>query len=427
MKMNKTISIFAALVLAVSLFSATAVLAQGPPNNRVDNGEAPNGDEYVPDEEDYVPDINTTEGRGRGIGERVRSIVGEKVEEIHALINGENVSGEEIAGLAQEIGVQVENVVRVEVRNIKNQTRQRIEEEQNPSEKMRMHTQQAKASRYDYAYDNFVTEGREKINELKERGKDVEELNETLNEVSKRYMETYRAENPEEKAQEMKGEAKQFREQFQAVAGEDAEEIQANAREKAQESQEGMQVVRNESWENVESAALKVFQNRINAAENKINAYEEAGFNISEMETTLNELKEMETELEEAYREQDREKIREVNTDIREKWLEIMKAQPEDRAQEYEEATERLEEISEETENLINRSREEGLDVAEAEASQEGIENGLERARKAINEENYEEAKQEIEQIRNQFEEYRENAGNLAQQLRDKMQAEGGR
>ncbi len=426
---GKMFAIAISLVLAVSMISATAVLAQGPPSNRENDEEVPgpgNGEENETNGEG-MPEIGPPEdienvGRGKGIGERVREIVGEKVEEIHEAIKGENVSGGEIAGIAQEIGVEVEDVVRVEVRNIKNETRNRIDQEEDQGERMRMQVQQARAGRYDYAYDRFATEAREKINELEQRGKETEELGEILNEISVAYMEAHRAEDPEERAQEMKEKAQQFRNKFEESAGDEAEEIRNKSRERAQEAEEHMEAVRKEAWGNARNAALNVFQNRIEAAENKIEAYQQAGFNTEEMESSLEDLRNMETELEQAYEGGDREELREVKESIREEWKSIMRAQPEERAQEYEETIEKLNRTLRDSEGIIEAAQERGIDVAEAVASQEGIENGIERAKEAMEEGNYEEAKQEIENLREDFKEYREKAAGIAQELRGEMQ-----
>ena len=453
---NKAISIFAAAILLVSFISATAVMtyAQGPNNQeQAPNGEEEyneeevpendyNGEEEVP-ENDYngeeaqeneyngragdLPGVNLPRDSGRAIGDRVRGIVGDKVEQIRNMTRDQNVSGEEIAGIAREIGVEVEHVVMEEVSHIKNRTRERMGQEEDIDERMRMQVQQARATRYDYAYSNFVTEGREKINELKERGMDVEELNQTLNEISENYLEAYRAEDPTERTQNMREKAEQFRNQFEETAGEEAEEIREQARERIpEEARQNLQGIRNEAWENVKSAALNVFDNRVEAAENKINAYQQAGFNTTEMEEALDELQELREDLENAFDEGDREQVQEVRADIREKWQEIMRAQPEDREQEYRETVNRLNRTLERTRDLTERAEEFGLDIAEAEASQEGIENGLEIAKQALDEGNYEQAKQEIENIREQFSEYREEASNLAQQVRQQMQGQPG-
>jgi len=256
---------------------------------------------------------------------------------------------------------------------------------------------------------------------------DVEELDQTLNEISGDYLEAYRAEDPTERTQNMREKAEQFRNQFEETAGEDAEEIREQARERIpEEARQNLEGVRSEAWENVKSAALNVFDNRVEAAENKINAYQQAGFNTTEMEEALDELQEFREDLENAFDEGDREQVQEVRTDIREKWQEIMRAQPEDREQEYRETVNRLNRTLQRTKNLTERAEEFGLDIAEAEAAQEGIENGLEIAKQALDEGNYEQAKQEIENIRAQFSEYREEASNLAQQLRQQVQGQPG-
>lgn len=422
----KKLTILAAVILAASVVAPALAIAQHQ------NGErAPNGTENrLPGERDPRQGVisNGVNETVVEIGERASQIAGEHAEQIRERVEGGNFTGEEIASIAKEIGVRVRAVVMTQVEELRNQTYQRMQQETDPDKVAEEAQKLGRAGRFDYAHDNFVTEAEEIVEEAKERGIEVEELNETLDEISIAYGQMYRSEDPREKAGEMQQLAQEFRNQLEEAAGDQESEIREQAQQRMQEHRPALEAMRNQTWDNMKGMSLTVLENRIRSAENRINAIEKSieDADTTELQEKLDEIREKEDELEQAYEEQDREQIQQVTEDISILWEEFRSLfRQTQRERTLEHSAEKLEETLNKTEQLIEMAQERGLDTAELQASQEGIENGLTQAREAIENQNYGTAQERIQEVRNQFEDYREQAKGLASQLR--AQQEGGR
>ncbi len=427
--MRKIFSIALAALLAASVLS---VIGAAP--TQAINGQ----DQYVPDDDQDLPDQpkqdqykgNYTEDSGKygavpgiseGIGERVKQIAKNMTQQIRKKVKSGNFTGKEIAGIAKQMGTRVKTVAMAHVQEMKNKTQQKMEKAKNRSKAAEMALKAGKASKYDYAYDKFTTKAQEMIKEAKERGIDVEEMNETLENVSTTYAEMYESENPEQKAEEMKQLAQKFREKFQNKTGNQAEEIKNQAKQRIQNQTKSLQQMRNHTWNNMQNMAKTVFENRVKSAENRINAVKNnLGLNTSDLEAKLQEIKDKKTELEQAYEAKNRTQVKQVTQEIKTLWKEFRNMyQKTHREQVMDKTMERVEDTLNKTEQLMNQAQNKGLSTAEVNASQEGIENGLEKAKQAIQNQNYGTAKQHLRDVKKNFTEYRDKIQGLAKQMKN--------
>ncbi len=410
------------LVLSVASFGI-AMAIENPANRAQDGQEGRDG---IPNMEEKPEWLNEyTEG----IGDRVREIAGEKAAQIQERVRAENFTGEEVAAIAREIGVEVKPLAMAMVEQLRNNTYQEIHRMQERGET----TQAAdgafevgQATKYDYAYDRFTEEAKEIVLEARQRGIETDELNESLEKVSEKYLNLYQAEDKRQAAQELKQAAQQFREKFQEVAEEETEEIREQARQALGQQEQAMERVKSRAWTNMGNAATIVLENRLNMAQRVTGALENnLGIDTTEMEEKVQEIEAKREELQQAYEEQDNEEVNKVTQEIRTLWEQFRELHRETmRQQAYDQVIERLEETLENTENLINLAQERGIATAEEQAAQEGIENGLQRAKEAMEQGNYGIAQENLNQVREQFQGYREKIQGLANNIATQRRGE---
>ncbi len=419
--MNKYISTTMVAVLLISalpLIAAVPAQAQGPGNQSPGNDTGGTGD-MVNDTKGQYGESGFGPGP-QGIGERIKGIVGDKVQQIKEKVQSGNFTGKEIAEIAKQTGVRVKDVVMTKVQEIQNQTQQRIQKMKKQRQRTQAHVKEAKASRYDYAYDKFTEEAHAMVKEAKERGIDTEGLKETLDNVSIQYMKMHQSENPEKYAEKMKSLADQFRNKLQEKAGEQTQKIKEQARERIQDQEKAMNKLKNQTWGNMKNRALTVLENRIKSAENRINAVEKNfDVNTTELENKLQEIKDMKPEIEQAYETQNKTEIQEVTNELRTLWEEFRELYRETHREKIMQKTMgRLEDTLNKTEQLMDTAEEKGISTAEAKASQEGIENGLQKAKQAMQNQNFGTAQEKIQEMKQQFSQYRNQIQELAGQVK---------
>lgn len=419
------------LISMTSIALVTAAPMDGAGQEVGEKGQGSNGtedqvgdSEQVGGQEGQQPNEASGWGKAKahqskGFGERVREMAGEKTAQIRQKVQEGNFTGKELSGIAKQMGVKVKAMVMAEVQNSKNNTYQKMEQTQNQSLKAEEAIQMGKATKYDYAYDKFTEKAREMIKEAKERGIETEELNQSLENVSKKYMNLYQAKEKNKVALKLKQAAQEFREKLQEKAGDQAEEIKEQARNRIREQNKTMERVRNNTWSNMQNMALTVLENRVNMGENRVEAMKnKVGVNTTAMEQKLGEIEEIKDDLEQAYESKDEEQIKQATQEIRTLWEEFRELHRETaREQTYEKVMDRLGQTLNKTQGLIDQAQEQGIDTAEEKAAQEGIENGLTQAKQAMEQENYGILKEELNQVRNQFKGYKEKMQGLAMQV----------
>lgn len=402
--MDKKILCFA--IMALFLISATGVAQQrGPPADIQEQGI----DIEQPEEQKGPPE--------EAIGGYVsQNIAQEKVREIRELIKSENFTGKDIAAIAKQIGVEVKEYVLVKVDEVRNERAKEVAETEDIEETVKF----GKAVKYDHAANEFGERMEATIQRLQERGIDTTRLEEVKNGFYTKFIELQETENPEEAVNEMRSLASQFREEARESAGEEADEVEQEIESDLEGKKPELDKVKQGNWEHLEEVALMVFDRHITAAENQLEVFEtKVGLDATELRAKLDEIKAKRTDLEAAYGAQDRQQVNSVNSEIRALWIEFRQAHSKIvREQIAGQSIEKLEDITAKADELIEDAEEKGVDAAEAKAMAAEIKALVAEARADYDAANYGKARDDLDNIKPKFGEFRQKIQDLVSRMR---------
>ncbi|MEM0372882.1 MAG: hypothetical protein QXO69_03550 [archaeon] len=244
-------------------------------------------------------------------------------EQIREMMQNQAATRLTVRQMASQLNVSMKEATVANVQRLRERITARVMNAAGVNAVAKERISEARALRYDYAFERSSTE-MEKITEyLKGKGKNTTELEGIKERFYQGFSDLQENETQDAIIKQMRETRLQFMNKLQELAPEEKENALNYALQYINQNNASMNRVRAENWAYLKNVSLDIFDRRVQNAERVLGVFENNSIiDVAQLRAKLNEIKSMRTQLEAAFESQNYEEAKEVAERIQSMWRE---------------------------------------------------------------------------------------------------------
>lgn len=245
------------------------------------------------------------------------------VSQIKEMVQNQATTGSSVRSMADELNVTVKEVTIANIQRLRERITERVMNASETRELVRERTKEAKAVRYDYAFELSSIEMEKIIEYLESKNINTSELGQIRDEFYQKYSDLQENESQDEIIGEMRQISSEFTEKVKELATDHAAAASEYALQYMNQNNASMNQIRAENWGYMKNVSLDIFDRRVENAERVLSVFENHSIiDVTQLRASLQEITAMRTQLEAAFNAQNEEQAKNVTEQIREMWRE---------------------------------------------------------------------------------------------------------